>query len=446
MKFVQLMLSLTAIAACSPFQIEETSDFVRRASSVPEPSQDPFYTDAVANISSYALGAIIRHRPSPGPIATYGSSLPLNIKGAHQILFRSTDSLGNAIAAVTTVLIPYNADSTKLLSYQEAYDTADVNCSPSYTLLQASNKTSAEVLLISGALEQGWYVSVPDYEGLQAEFIAGVISGQVTLDSVKAALASSSFTGVSSTARAALLGYSGGALASEWASELQPRYAPDLTLVGVAAGGLTPNVTSVLFTINGGVHSDLIPSGILGLSKAYSNLSTYIDQHLIEATKPTFYSALDCYHEANFTYQNIFMYFKNNGTGLLDDEVPRSVLAAAGQMGTHGLPGVPLYFYKTQMDEVSPIADSDELISQYCQQGIKSLQYVRNAVGDHTQEAVLGYGGALSWLAARLAGVPPLLHGCFTEDVFVDRVDLGGVLAVSSVLVSALTEQLGGPV
>ena len=219
-----------------------------------------------------------------------------------------------------------------------------------------------------------------------------------------------------------------------------------MKLVGVAAGGLTPNVTSVLLTINGGVHSDLVPSGILGLSKAYSNLSSYVDENLVEATKPIFYSALDCYHEANFTYQNIFMYFKNNGTGLLSDPVPVSVLAAAGQMGRHGLPQVPLYFYKTQMDEVSPIADTDKLVSQYCGQGVKSLEYVRNAVGDHTQEAVLGYGGALSWLAARLAGFPPLVNGCVTEDVVVDRVDIGGIVAVSSVLLGALEGQVGAPI
>jgi hypothetical protein len=47
-------------------------------------------------------------------------------------------------------------------------------------------------------------------------------------------------------------GYSGGSLATEWAAELQPTYAPELNFAGAALGGLVPNITSVLKTINGG--------------------------------------------------------------------------------------------------------------------------------------------------------------------------------------------------
>jgi hypothetical protein len=48
-------------------------------------------------------------------------------------------------------------------------------------------------------------------------------------------------------------GYSGGALASEWAAELQVQYASEMDFAGAALGGLTPNVTSVMNAVDGTV-------------------------------------------------------------------------------------------------------------------------------------------------------------------------------------------------
>jgi hypothetical protein len=55
---------------------------------------------------------------------------------------------------------------------------------------------------------------------------------------LKAALASSA-TGLSSTKKIAMIGYSGGAIATEWAAELAPTYAPAVNskLVGATMGG-----------------------------------------------------------------------------------------------------------------------------------------------------------------------------------------------------------------
>ena len=117
------------------------------------------------------------------------------------------------------MIVPNNADTSKLLSYQIAEDAAWVNCAPSYALQEGSNlldggSGSAEILLIIAALDQGWIVNTPDYEGPQAAFTSGIQAGQATLDSVRAALASGSITGVSSSATYQMWGYSGGVLTS----------------------------------------------------------------------------------------------------------------------------------------------------------------------------------------------------------------------------------------
>lgn len=102
------------------------------------PSKDPFY-DQPSNIGSYAPGAMIRSREVSNRLATW-LLLPesMNVKSVYQYLYRTTNSVGDPVAAAATLLIPHNSDSSKLLAYQTAYDSANLDCSPSYTLRYGS--------------------------------------------------------------------------------------------------------------------------------------------------------------------------------------------------------------------------------------------------------------------------------------------------------------------
>lgn len=114
---------------------------------------------------------------------------------------------------------------------------------------------------IKVALGKGYYVTVPDFEGPLASFTAGHMSGYATLDGVRATLSAADLYGMSSDVLYAMWGYSGGALATDWAAELQADYASELSFSGAAMGGLTPNVTSVLLSINRKVSAGLAPVG-----------------------------------------------------------------------------------------------------------------------------------------------------------------------------------------
>ena len=47
------------------------------------------------------------------------------------------------------------------------------------------------------------------------------------------------------------MGYSGGAISTMWANALARDYAPELNLVSIAAGGLTPNLGENLQALDG---------------------------------------------------------------------------------------------------------------------------------------------------------------------------------------------------
>lgn len=85
------------------------------------------------------------------------------------------------------------------------------------------------------------------------------MSGYATLDAVRVTLNSADLYGLPEDSLYATWGYSGGALATEWAAELQADYAPELEFAGSAMGGLTPNVTSVLISINRQISAGLAP-------------------------------------------------------------------------------------------------------------------------------------------------------------------------------------------
>ncbi|MFC7614914.1 lipase family protein [Actinokineospora soli] len=74
-----------------------------------------------------------------------------------------------------------------------------------------------------------------------------------------------------------LWGYSGGALASGWAAELAPTYAPELPIAGVAAGGIPADFAPAARIMDGGPFSGLALAGITGLMREYPELEPLLN-------------------------------------------------------------------------------------------------------------------------------------------------------------------------
>ncbi|PWY66017.1 LIP-domain-containing protein [Aspergillus heteromorphus CBS 117.55] len=353
------------------------------------PSEDPWYS-APRGFESAAPGEILRIRAAPGNLTTVVG----NASAAYNILYRTTNSLYKPSAAAAA------ANGSSLLSYQIAYDSFDVNASPSYAMYTDPSTD------IATALKLGWFVNVPDFEGPLASFTAGVASGHATLDSVRAVL--SSGFGLDEHARYALWGYSGGALASEWAAELQGQYAPELTFSGAAVGGLTPNITNVMDSVSGTLSAGLVPAAILGISSQHPDTYAYIVSQLKPNgtyNRARFLATKDLdLDEAELYYleQDIFDYFVD-GYETFYNPVVQKALNQDGYMGYHGVPQMPVFAYKAINDEVSPIADSDQLIARYCGVGVNIL-YERNTVGGHSAEEVNSDARAWAWLTSIFDG------------------------------------------
>ncbi|CAG8898825.1 unnamed protein product [Penicillium egyptiacum] len=95
------------------------------------PSKDPFYEPDGESWKDEKLGTILKVRN-----VTITSLLPYapSKAKAYQLLYRTQNMHGQADASVTTVIVPVRPNFKRVLSVQNAYDSADVNCGPSYGL------------------------------------------------------------------------------------------------------------------------------------------------------------------------------------------------------------------------------------------------------------------------------------------------------------------------
>ncbi|RDA84142.1 hypothetical protein CP532_0100 [Ophiocordyceps camponoti-leonardi (nom. inval.)] len=382
----------------------------RAAMSLLLPSDDPFYR-VPDDLNGTKPGTIISWRLPPKPIAAFGK-LAVQLKSTHQILYRTTDSLDHATATVLTVLVPQGADLDKVLSYQVAEDAATINCAPSYVFQQdhatgpdhGTEVTELEFFLVMAALAQKWVVIVPDYLGPKGAFLANRLAGQATLDGIRAAVNSEHITGIKKGAKVAMWGYSGGSLATLWAAELQPTYAPELkNIVGAAAGGTVPNISSVIESVNKKSYAGLIAAGIVGLANQYQPLEDLLQKHVLPKFKDQFFAPRKQCQNANgkqFANKDI--------PAMLDD--PQLVfqhplakkLTKENALG-HATPRVPLFIYKAMKDEVSPEAETDALVRRYCDAGTL-VEYRRYGGANHAELAAMATPRALSWLQDSLHG------------------------------------------
>lgn len=442
-----LLFAATALAFPAPLQSTEPEFITARGLGPVDPSQDDFYRPP-ANVSAYKPGDVIRARHPPIGLRFFGGKA--NLADSYQLLYRTTSPEGEPLVTVTTVMIPHNADYSKFLSYQVEVDAPTNACQPSITLqqplLHVDNISGqyGELWYIS-ALERGWIVSSPDHEGPNAAFGAAILGGKAVLDGVRAVQRASHLTGVKQDAKIAIWGYSGGAMATELALELQRKYAPELNITAGAVGGVPANFKNLLFDYNKGPAVGLTISGTYGLVRAYPRLKTLVDQQLLPAKKEKFEKlGQQCLipNVIEFAFNDLFSYFRD-GERVFHDEYVDGVLNE-NIMGSQGTPKVPVYMYHALTDELLPFQDTEALYNQYCKAGA-SIHFVKDLVGGHITTAIAGAPGALEWISDRLDG-KPADPGCSMRTLVSSFLDFRNLESLGTITIDDIKTLLSNPV
>ena len=383
------------------------------------PSVDPFYQPP-SGLEPYAPGAILRSRK----VATAYFGLVPNPVEAWQLLYRTTAINGTAIASVTTVFRPFKAKSDRFVSFHTAYDGAARTgiCDPSYSyrLLtpQVGLVASAEFLLLQAFILDGNIVSSPDYEGPDAAYGAGRLSGTCALDSMRAVANFRSTLGFSSdTPKVVGYGYSGGAIATGWAASLHYLYAPELAIQGWVHGGTPANLTGTTVHIDGTLFAGFIPQALAGLSAPSTygaELMPFIDKSFTQYGKSVLNTAEQICGAENtitFAFQSVQdVKVQNLGDQVFYDHTVASVLQR-NIMGrtANETPTAPVYMFHGSADEIIPYANATTLRDDWCGYGA-SVQFVTFTNGGHATTEVIGFPGALKFVQAAFAGT--VASGC----------------------------------
>lgn len=375
------------------------------AAAVPVPANDPFYT-APNPIPNVAPGTVLRSRA----VSTTALGLPSGLN-AWQVLYRTNDTEGRPEAAVATIVVPVisvggllgglfgGGVAHNLVSYQTAEDGLSTTCAPSYQMQMGTEPE--EIAMLLPLLLQGSTVVVPDYEGPDSQWTAGRQAGHAVLDGIRAAerFSAAGLNGVQT--QVGMWGYSGGAQATAWASELQPSYAPELNIKGVAEGGVPPDVKAVARYIDGGPFAGVYFAAAVGLSRAYpevnfSSLLTPAGQAMVADV------GTKCI--ADFT--GPYAFHKMSEYTTTDPlNVPAVQRVIADDTLGQATPKAPLYIYHAILDELAPIAPVDALVSNYCAHGARVL-YHRDLLSEHISLVATGAPAAVAYLSARFAGLP----------------------------------------
>ncbi len=373
----------------------------------PRPSADPFYSYDPASIAGLPGGTVLRARlvwvPTGGVLST--PSLP-----AAQILYRTWNQRLEPTATVATVIPPPRSNPpkpTKLLSYQTYYDGLADSCRSSYTLQGVGPGVwTADDSYLLGWVQAGYTVVTSDYEGPADDYTAGRESGFGTLDGIRAAL--HQFGLPAATTPVGLVGYSGGSIASEWASELQPAYAAELHVAGVAVGGMAVDYAHLIDTINGKPGwTGAIPAIMAGLARAYRlDTAKYFNDNgqriLAEVgqgcIQPSAYPGLRFEDMLRPEYRNW-------------KQVPELVrIFNDSIMGRGRTPTSPLFMGVGKSDAtgdgVAVADDVKELAHTYCGRGVPVQFHVYNGV-DHAAAIWPFEWEALQFMQQRYAGGTP---------------------------------------
>jgi alpha-beta hydrolase superfamily lysophospholipase len=331
---------------------------------------------------------------------------------ATQLLYRSTDLNELPQAAVTTVVVPAErpAGSTgPILSYQCAIDAVAGRCFPSYALRRGAKAAGAlaqfEFLLISAALAEGWAVSVPDHEGPQGIWGAPFEPGYHVLDGLRAAISTESLN-LSAEAPIGLWGYSGGGLATAWATEVYADYAPELNVVGAVLGSPVGDLGHTFRRLNGSFFSGLPALVVAALSHVYPDLDRVINEHVTVEGK-----AMLTDIQRMTTAQAVIKLVRKDMDNMVDEPLENILASPEVQhvfesikLGT-AAPSIPVLVVQAVHDRIVSVEDIDQLTEKYSAGGA-DVTYHRDMFSEHMLLHPLSAPMTLRWLRDRFAGNP----------------------------------------
>lgn len=362
---------------------------------VPRPEADGFY------LPPYPLppsepGTLLRSRRSSVRLVP-GVRVPVRCV---QILYVSRDASDRPIGVSGTLLVPvrpWRSGPRPLIAYGVGAHGLAPASAPSYLMRRGLDW---ETMAVGALLARGWAVVVTDYEGSGTPgphaYTVGASAGHTVLDAARAALRHPA-AGLSPESAIGILGYSEGGQAAAWAGELQPSYAPELRLRGIAAGGVPRDLAEVARSNEGGPFFAVVLLASIGQATADPSL-TFFDVLTEEGRTAVEIATTRSIYRNFARLRGRRLHEFTTLRDPLDDPAWQAALARS-RCGRRA-PGAPVFIYGGRYDQAVPYTETMGLAEDYRALGADVT--TRTYPLEHLGAAVAGLPSAITFLAARL--------------------------------------------
>jgi hypothetical protein len=322
------------------------------------------------------------------------------------IKYRSTTATGEPNFVTGTLVVPSTAwtgpGPRPIVGFAPGTQGMGDGCAVSTSM---ANGLYYEAGHVQALLDQGWAVAVTDYEGIGTPgdhtYVIKDAEAHAILDLVRAAQRLPG-SGIAPDAPVGIWGYSQGGHSAAAVAEAESTYAPELDIVGVAAGGIPAdfNVWAEHLDTEGNFWFIFLPFAAIGLDATYPELD--LDSYLNRAGRDLIATARNsCLvdglllgtgrHLADLTTTNPL-------------NTPQWQARIAQQkIGNIG-PQVPVLAYHGLTDDVIPYSQAAELRDTWCARGT-NLQWI-DYPADHATAEFTPVPDVLDWLTDRFTDQP----------------------------------------
>jgi alpha-beta hydrolase superfamily lysophospholipase len=338
-------------------------------------------------------GTIIRSEPIT-------SGLPPGAR-AERILYLSTGMRGEPVAVSGIVIAPADPGEAPRPVVAWAHGTVGVVPSCGTSHAEDPFQFMPEVALL---VSQGFVVTATDYPGLGTPGVHPYLVGQVAaasvLDSVRAA------RGMNLDAGDDLVvwGHSQGGASALWTGQEAAGYAPELTLLGVAAAAPATDLAMILKA-----GHDTKAGGILGAEALYAWSQNYPEARLAAVVKPEHLEQVERIARICITTPAAFLIAGDLATPdqflAVDPLTTEPWQTIISDNSTRGPIAVPMLITHGTADGIIPFAASETEVALRCGLG-EAVQFLRIPEGSHQDALDATATVTVGWIEDRFAGRP----------------------------------------
>jgi uncharacterized membrane protein HdeD (DUF308 family)/pimeloyl-ACP methyl ester carboxylesterase len=359
-----------------------------------------FYT-APAPLPSGPPGTIIRSEVIDGFHA--GAT-------GYRVLYKSIGYDGKPTAVSGFIVVPDGpppGQGRRILAYTHGTVGVASNCAPSLV----KNEDSQPLFVEGGAafLAGGYVIAASDYQGLGTPdphpYLVGASEAMNALDIVRVA---HHLAQAHAGTRFAVWGHSQGGHAALFTGQLAGTYAPELHLLGVAAGGPVPNIVD-LFRVNikTTIGKVLIAMALQSWQRVYHD--AHLDQIVTPAARPIVARiARNCLYSKSQILGSIPGALALGLSFLhspLWETEPWKTIAAANSPGAVATKA-PILIVQGDADTIVAPEVTERLVRTLCQKGETVDLRLYRGVG-HLMTGHEAAPAVLQWINDRFAGKPP---------------------------------------